>query len=223
MHALAELNEGGAVEARPRDVAADGLVDDRLRRRAERAALHEGVERLERGLDVEAVLGVHDVVDDAHGELAGGSADALLEVGVDDVVAPLLALDSARLAAAHVVPGLLLQLQREVLGDVAEPGALVEALDEAALLATRARVVLQAGEEFDEAIREAGDRVRRVVLEHAEIDDEVDRGVVGPHVRAAVDARADDAQRRLDGARCLRDVDDGHVLFFPSKRRGRDQ
>ena len=63
----------------------------------------------------------------------------LVGVVVDDVVDARAALDRAGLAAAQVVAGLLLQLQRDVLGDVTEPGALAQPLDEAALHARASR------------------------------------------------------------------------------------
>ena len=69
----------------------------------------------------------------------GSQADLLVDVPVDDVVLTGDA-GAAGLAAAHVVAGLLLQLQRDVLGDVAEPGALLEPLEEAAAVAARAGV-----------------------------------------------------------------------------------
>ena len=46
------------------------LVEDRLRRRAERGTLGEEDELLELG--VETGLGLDEVVDEPHGELAGG-------------------------------------------------------------------------------------------------------------------------------------------------------
>ena len=99
--------------------------------------------------------GVDEVVDEAHRELAGGDADGLVGVAVDDVVVAGPALDRAGLAAARVVAGQGLQLQRDVLGDVAEPGALVEPLDEAAAAPERAGVALEPGDELDELVGEA--------------------------------------------------------------------
>ena len=95
---------------------------------------------------VEVGVGLDEVVDQPDGEPAGGEADLLVDVAVDDVVAARLALDLAGLAAPDVVADDLLQRERDVLGDVAEPGALVEPLDEAAAAAARARVLAQAGQ-----------------------------------------------------------------------------
>jgi hypothetical protein len=76
------------------------------------------------------------VVDQPDREPAGGDADVLVDVPVDDVVATALSRYLARLAPPQVVPDLLLKLKGDVLGDVAQPGALGEPLDEAALAAT---------------------------------------------------------------------------------------
>ena len=126
----------------------------------------------------------------------GLEADLLVDVAVDDVVATLLALDLPGLAAPDVVADDLLERQRDVLGDVAQPGALVEPLDEAAAASARARVLAQAGQHRDQVVGEAGQRVGGELLERAEVDDEVDRLVVGPDVGAAVDARLEDLQVR---------------------------
>ena len=99
-------------------------------------------------VEVELGVGLDQVVDQAYGEPAGREADLLVDVPVDDVVAAALALDLAGLAAPDVVADLLLQRERDVLGDVPEPGALVEPLDEAAAAAARAGVLPQAGQQL---------------------------------------------------------------------------
>ena len=83
-----------------------------------------------------------------------------------------------------------------MLGDVAQPGALVEPLEEAAAATARAGVLAQPGQHRDELVGEAGQRVGRELLERAEVDDQVDRLVVGPDVGAAVDAGLEDLQVR---------------------------
>ena len=119
--------------------------------------------------------------------------DALLPVPVDHVVAAGVA-GAARLAAVHVRAGLPLQLDRDVLGDVSRPRALAEALAEAAPAAERAGMLRDPGQHLEEAVDEAGDRVRGPVLERPEVDEEPDRRVVGPEVRAAEDLGLDDLQ-----------------------------
>ena len=61
-------------------------------------------------------------------------------------------------------------------------------------------MVLQPGQQLDEPVGEAGQGVGGVALEHAEVDDEVDRRVVRPDVAAPVDAGLDDAQVGGGGA-----------------------
>ncbi len=99
---------------------------------------------LERLLEVELGVRLDEVVDQAYGEPRRGQPDLLVDVPVDDVVAPALALHLAGLAAPEVVADGLLERQRHVLGHVAEPGALVEPLDEAAAAAAGAGVLAQA-------------------------------------------------------------------------------
>ena len=155
VHALAELHQRVLVEPDPGDVAGDGLVEDRLRGGAERGALRAQDERLELGVPVELGVGLDEVVHQAYGEPRGGQADVLVDVPVDDVVAALLALDLPGLAAADVVADDLLQRERDVLGDVTEPGALVEPLDEAAAAAAGAGVLAQPGQHLEQVVGEA--------------------------------------------------------------------
>ena len=197
--ALAELHQGVLVEADPRDVAADRLLDDRRGRRAERHPLGPAQEHVQLLGEVEALLRPDQVVDQADRQLSGGQADPLVAVGVDHVVDAAAALDLPGLAPAQVVAGLLLQLQRDVLGDVAEPGALVHPLEEAAGHAARAGVPGQARQQLLQAGREPVQGVGGVVLEAAEVEHEVDRGLVGPQVGPAVDTRLEDGQVRRGG------------------------
>src|SRR5262249_12634707 len=141
--ALTELHQRVLVQPDPRDVSAFGLVDDGLGRRPERGALRTQDERLELAFPVEVRVGLHQVIDEAYGELRRGDADALVDVAVDHVVATLLALDHAGLAAPDVVTDGLLEREGDVFGDVAGPRAFVEPFDEAALAATGAGVLAQ--------------------------------------------------------------------------------
>ena len=104
---------------------------------------------------------------------------------------------AAGLAVADVGAGEVLELERDVLGDVAGPGAVAEPRDEPAAPAERAGVVLEGRQQLDERLDEARDRVRRELLEHAEVDEHADDRLARPVVRAAQDARLEDAQRRL--------------------------
>ena len=91
----------------------------------------------------------------------------------------------------------VLELERDVLGDVARPRALPEPRDEAAAPAERAGVVLERGQHLDQRLDEARDPVARELLEHAEVDDLADDRLARPVVGAAQDAGLEDAQRRL--------------------------
>ena len=101
-------------------------------------------EALELGLEVELRIVLDQVVDQPDGELAGRQPDRLVGVGEDHVVLTADALHLTRLAAAHVVADRLLQLQGDVLGDVTQPGALVQPLHEPAAPTAAAGVVPQA-------------------------------------------------------------------------------
>ena len=91
-------------------------------------------------------------------------------------------------------PGLALELERDVLGDVADPRALDQTFAEAASLAERAGVLADARQHREQPVDEPRDRVRGPVLEHAEIDEQPDARVVAPVVRAAEDLGLDDPQ-----------------------------
>ena len=77
-----------------------------------------------------------------------------------------------------------------------DPRAVPQPRDEAAAPAERAGVVLEGRQQRDERVGEARDLVRRELLEHAEVDEQPDDRLAGPVVRAAQDARLEDAQRR---------------------------
>ena len=91
-------------------------------------------------------------------EIAGRDALLLLRVLVDHVSRRrAIVADAARLAERDVLAGDVLQLDRDVLEHVAEPGAVVlaHAADEAAGLAIRAAVVGQARQRRDQPVDEA--------------------------------------------------------------------
>jgi len=107
------------------------------------------------------------VVDQSNRKVSGRQADALVDVAVDDVVDPPLALDLAGLAATQVMAGFLLHLQGDVLGHVPHPGALAQALHEATGDTAGAGMPRQPGKEGEELVGEACDGVGGVVLEAA--------------------------------------------------------
>ena len=139
---------------------------------------------LELGLEVELGIVLDQVVDQPDRELAGRQPDRLVGVGEDHVVLAADTLHPTRLAAAHVVADRLLQLQGDVLGHVAQPGALLQPLHEPAAPTAAAGVVAQTRQPLQQALGEAGDQVGGEVLQHAQVDDQLDRRLVVPHVRA---------------------------------------
>ena len=202
VEALSELHEAEPVEPDVRDVAAGGLVEQRLGRRPERQPLGEPDQLLHLGHQVERHGGVarrDEVVDEADGRLAGLDADLFLAVLEDHVVPAVLA-GAAGLAVADVRAGEVLELERDVLRDVPDPRALAEPRDEPAAPAERAGVVLERRQHADQRVDEARDLVARELLEHAEVDDLPDDGLAGPVVGAAEDARLEDPEAGL-GAR----------------------
>ena len=206
MDAVPELDERVAIEPEERDVAADRLVDERLGRRAERLSLGEADQALHLGCEIEEELGVvrrDEVVDERDGHPAGLQPDRLLSVFEDAVVLPDRA-GRARLAVAHIGTGQVLELERDVLGDVPHPGPLAEPGDEAATTAERAGVILERRQQRDQRVGEVRQRVRRVPLEHAEVDEQADDRLARPVVRAAQHARLDDPQAGLGSRRRAR-------------------
>ena len=82
------------------------------------------------------------MIEEPDGELAGRQPDLLLVVAVDHVVIAGRA-RPAGLASGRGRTGLALQLERDMLGDVPLPGAVAEALDEAARTVERAAMVMK--------------------------------------------------------------------------------
>jgi hypothetical protein len=77
---------------------------------------------------------------------------------------------------------------------MSHPGSLAQALHEAAGDPAGARVLGQPREQPEELVGEAFDGVRRVILEAAQVDDQVDGRFVGPDVGSAIDAGLDDGE-----------------------------
>ncbi len=72
-----------------------------------------------------------------------------------------------------------------MLHDVAGPGAVAQALDEAAAIAQAAVMLVQARQPGQQALVEAGQLVRGEVLQRTDVDQDFDRLVVGPDAGAA--------------------------------------
>ena len=78
-----------------------------------------------------------------------------------------------------------LQLQRDMLQDVAGPGAFFQPLQEAAALAHAAAVLHQAGQPGRQALGEAGQGVGGAVFQIADVDQRFDDRAISPNVGAA--------------------------------------
>ena len=165
----------------------DGPKADRS---ASRMSFSSSSTEVERGRDR-----IDQVVDQGDRHPAGLDPDVLLAELVDDVV---LAVRAGRpgLAVADVGPGQVLELERDVLGDVTGPRPLAQPGDEAAAPAERAGVVLERRQQLDEAVDEAGDLVRRELLEDAEVDEHAARPARAP----SSSGRAGSASRRSAGS-----------------------
>ncbi len=105
-----------------------------------------------------AQVGRQQRTQQAQRELAGLDAFLALGVFVDHRIHAGTIIDAAGLAEGHVLAGHVLQLDRDVLHDVTEPGALVflHAPDQPARRAVRAAVFVQTGHRLDQGIDEAG-------------------------------------------------------------------
>ena len=194
---MAELDERAAgIEAQHGDAAPLRLGDDGAGGGTVGQALGDADDLLfQFAHEVELRLRVVDeVVEEAHGQRAGGDADVFLGVGVDDVVDAALA-GAARLAAGDLGAGQVLQLEGDVLDDVPHPGAFAHALQEAARLADGAVVLVEAGQQLGEVLVEAGDLVGRPLLQLADVDFEQDGRHAGPDIGAPEDSGVADLQR----------------------------
>jgi hypothetical protein len=105
---------------------------------------------------------------------------------------------------ADVGAGKVLELERDVLRDVAHPRPVAQARHEPAAPPERASVVLERRHQLDQRVGEVRDRVRRERLEHAEVHQHPHDRFARPVVRAAQDARLEDAQRRFGARRARR-------------------
>ena len=114
------------------------------------------------GAEVEGdgrVVGRDEVVDERDRDPAGLEPDLLLAVLVDARCSWPYSPGRPGLAVADVGAGQVLELERDVLGDVADPRPVAQARDEAAAPAERAGVVLERRQQRDQRLGEARDQV----------------------------------------------------------------
>ena len=155
------------------------------------------IRRFEFSEEVELRVRRDEVIDEPDGDAPCGQPDLLLPVPVDHVVAPGRARSSG-LSPVDLRAGLSLQLDRDVLGDVPGPRAFDQPFAEPSGVPARAGMLAHAREDREQFVGETVDRVRRPVLEGAQIDEQLDRRLVGVVVGPSVDLRMDDREIRAE-------------------------
>jgi hypothetical protein len=123
------------------------------------------------------------------------AADAIIGISEHDVVDAWLSLDRPRLAARQANAGHVLQFDRDMLGDMADPCALAQPLDETAAPLQAAAVALQPRQQLDQPVGKARDAIARIVFQPAQIEHDADKGRVAEIMRPAIDADFQDAHR----------------------------
>jgi hypothetical protein len=190
--AVAELHQVAVVQADVRDAAVGRRRDDGRGGGAEVAVVQLVAHAGHGGRDVEGL-----VVDDRHDEgVAFGERRAghLLVARAEHHAVDAALAGRARLAEAGWHAGEVEQLDDDVLQHMAHPGAVTQALDEAAAFADAAVVLDQVGQGGGQAVVEAGQHVAGVVLQFAQVEPDLQHRPVGPHVGPAqvVDAQQAD-------------------------------
>ena len=193
MDAVAELHKALSVEAQIGDATRHGLGDDAAGAGPQTALLPDLTHLLDVGLQI--VRGAIDQgLGDAHGGLRGIHANGLLDVAEHHVVhTPLAGASGTPEARVHAGKGL--DLQRDVLDDMAHPGAAFHAFPEAAFMFLAAAVAVHAGQQRLDAFEEAGDLVRGLLFELLDVEAHDDQLVPfdGPVVGATHGLELEDA------------------------------
>ena len=207
---VAQLHQAVVVQPHDGDVAPLRLRHQRLGARPEALAPHQPAQLLDRRGDVELpggeappVLALvvqpvepfdplevfrQQALHQFQRQPPGVEADRLLLVGVHHVVDAGLALHRARLAALHLRPGEPLELDRDVLRNVAEPGAVAQPPREPARLLVAAAMILQRRQQRQQPLRELRQLVGGEALQRAEVHLHADHRYVAVEVRAAIGA-----------------------------------
>jgi hypothetical protein len=133
------------------------------------------------------------MVEQAMPDLPGLQPDVFLPVLVDHVIDPAL-LRPPRLAARHLRPGQVLQLQGDVLKDVPHPRPFPHPLDEPPGVTEGTPVVVERRNRGDETVDESVDLVGRTVFQLADVGGQENDGHPCPHVGSAEDLCLTDLQ-----------------------------
>ena len=188
-----------AVEADPGNVARHRLVDERLRRRAEGLALGEEDQaaRAASAKSNGASSGETRWLTSATAIRPASRPTSSFAVLVDDVVLPVDA-GAARLAQrATSVPARLWSSIATCSDTWPSHVPSFRRLMKPPRRPSEQACSSSVGQELDQCLVEARDRVARALLEHAQVDVHHDRRRARPDVRAAQDACIEDAQRGL--------------------------
>src|SRR5690606_19895608 len=193
VRAMAELHQVAVVHPRRRDAASDGGIDDARGTRSEAVLVDQHPQSPDRFLDIEGAILYR-----RHQQVArfmqGGFTYRRRRGSDDDLVdAPFRRF--ARAAEAGGNAGEVEELQTEVLEDVARPGAVAQALQEAAAFADAAAMLDQGWHPGGESIGQAVYEVRWEILQIVDIDDRLEHGPVRPQVGPAHMANVHDLDR----------------------------
>ena len=159
--------------------------------------VHDFFQRLDRRADVKRA-----VIDGGHDQRMGGQETApsqLFVFGADHDLVNATAADLACLAKFGSSARQDLQLDADVLHDVAHPGTTDQARQKAAPVTHAAVVLHQAWQPGVDAVVEAGNGVGGMILQFAQIDQGLDDGAIGPDRGAAqvIDAQDLDVREGL--------------------------
>src|SRR5207253_2685972 len=119
----------------------------------------------------------------------------LVAIGEHDIVDARPPFHRTRLAARHPIAGKGLQLQRDMLGDMSEPGPLPQPPHEAAAPAVGTAVPVQTGQHGEEPVREARNAVAWPFLQLPKVELDSDHWRVAVDVRTPIDPDLRDLQR----------------------------
>ncbi len=108
------------------------------------------------------------MVDESHGQLAGGETNVFLGVGVDHVIDSGFG-RAASLAAGNLGAGEVLELQGDVLDDVCGDGSLAYPLQESPGMTERALVVGEGWHQLGQSLGKVGNLVRWPVRQLADV------------------------------------------------------
>ena len=125
MHSLAELDERRAIQPQIGNVAADRFLDDGLGGRPECRSFAADDEPLQLLVEVKLRIGDDQMVDQPDCELTGGKPERFVVVGVDHVVTATITHKLTGITEPKVEDTQMIKLQGDVLGNMADPGALV--------------------------------------------------------------------------------------------------